>query len=459
MYNAETTVAALSTPPGKGGVALIRMSGTRAIAIAEKCFVLRSGKPLSELPSRYAAYGDVIFEGAPIDDAIITLFRAPHSYTGEDVVEICCHGGILLTETVLAALFAAGAEQAEAGEFTRRAMLSGRLSLTEAEAIGNLLEAGSRAGIRLSAAAARTRLARELEELHASLLTLISSLYAKIDYPEEDLSDLSNEEILSSLSDITARADKLLATYRTGRAVAEGIPTVLCGAPNVGKSALYNALCGEDLAIVTEHAGTTRDVLSNTVPIGKVMLRLFDTAGLRDADDPVERIGVDRSREKMEQAELLLCVFDATRALCEEEKALLASLKATDACKIILLNKSDLPQAIGAEVFADFEHVLAISAKTGDGLGALGDLIDHLFTDERIRLGEDAVIASARQFAALSRAREAIGRARDAFAAGLPADIASSDLEVGLSALAELEGRAVNDEIISEIFRRFCVGK
>ncbi len=459
MYKTDTTVAAISTPPGKGGVALIRMSGRDAIEIASRCFVLRSKTPLSELKSRHAAYGDVIFEGAPIDDAIITIFRAPHSYTGEDTVEICCHGGILLTETVLSALFAAGAVQAEAGEFTRRAMLCGRLSLTEAEAIGNLLEAKSRASIRLSSAVARTRLTRELDGLRQSLLNLISSLYAKIDYPEEDLSDMTGEQILSSLAEMLVRADALLSTYRTGRAVAEGIPTVLCGAPNVGKSALYNALCGEDLAIVTEHAGTTRDVLSSTVPLGRVMLRLYDTAGLRDALDPVERIGVDRSRTKMEEAELLLAVFDASRPLSDEEKALLAELKQSAGCVVILLNKSDLGSFPVPAEFADFSNILPISAKTGAGLDALTVLIERLFTDESIRLGEDAVIASARQYAALSRAREALSRAQEAFRMGLYADIASSELEVALSAFAELDGRTVSDEIISEIFRRFCVGK
>ena len=420
---------------------------------------LRSGKPLSELESRRAAYGDVIFEGEPIDDAIITIFRAPHSYTGEDTVEISCHGGILLTQTVLASLFAAGAKQAEAGEFTRRALLSGRLSLTEAEAIGSLLEAKSHASIRLSAATSRTRLSQELKSLRESLLDLISSLYAKIDYPEEDLSDMTGEQILSSLSDMIARADALLATYRTGRAVTEGIPTVLCGAPNVGKSALYNALCGEELAIVTEHAGTTRDVLSATVPLGKVMLRLYDTAGLRDTLDPVERIGVDRSRSKMDEAELLLAVFDSSRPLTDEERAFLSHLKGSGKCVVVLQNKTDISHPMPSKEFADFEHVLSISAKTGVGLEALTALIERLFTDEKIRLGEDAVIASARQFAALSEARSALVRAQDAFRMGLYADIASSELELALAAFAELDGRTVSDEIISEIFRRFCVGK
>lgn len=459
MYNADKTIAAISTPPGKGGVALIRMSGSEAVEIAARCFVLRSGRPLAELPARYAAYGDVIFEGAPIDDAVITVFRAPHSYTGEDTVEICCHGGILLTRTVLSALFAAGAEQAEPGEFTRRAVLSGRLSLTEAEAIGCLLEAKSTAQLRLSASRARTRLTDELEHLHNAALTLMSSLYAKIDYPEEDLTDLTNDEILSTLRDMRARAEKLLATYRTGRAVNEGIPTVLCGAPNVGKSALYNALAGEDLAIVTDHAGTTRDVLSATVPLGRVMLRLSDTAGLREALDPVERIGVDRSRARMEESELLLAVFDGNRPLSSEEAALLDELRSCCKCVVILINKTDLPQVLDAAAFAAFPYVLPISAATGTGLDALATLVERLFTDEEIRLGEEAVIASARQYAALCRVSEALARSYDAFAMGLPADLASSDLEDALAALAELEGRTVNEEIVADIFRRFCVGK
>ncbi len=459
MYNAETTIAAISTPPGKGGVALIRMSGNEAVTIAARCFVLRSGKPLADLPARHAAYGDVIFEGAPIDDAVITVFRAPHSYTGEDTVEICCHGGILLTRTVLSALFAAGAKSAEPGEFTRRAVLSGRLSLTEAEAIGCLLEAKSTAQLRLSASRARTRLAEELNRLHHAALTLMSSMYAKIDYPEEDLSDLSNDEILFALQNMRGQAEKLLATYRTGRAVNEGIPTVLCGAPNVGKSALYNALAGEDLAIVTDYAGTTRDVLSVTVPLGRVILRLSDTAGLRDAGDPVERIGVDRSRARMEESELLLAVFDGSRPLAIDEESLLADLKNSGKCVVVLLNKSDLPQQVDSTAFADFSHVLSISAKTGEGLSALATLVEKLFTDEEIRLGEEAVIASARQYAALKRAHEAILRSYEAFAMGLPADLASSDLEYALAALAELEGRTVNEEIVADIFRRFCVGK
>lgn len=400
-----------------------------------------------------------MFEGAPIDDVLVTVFYAPHSYTGEDTVEICCHGGILLTRTVLSALFTAGAEQAGPGEFTRRALLSGRLSLTEAEAIGCLLEAGSTAQIRLSASAARTQLAMALSTLHDDLLTLLSSLYAKIDYPDEDLADLAEEEIVARLSEAEETMKRLRSTYRTGRAINEGIPTVLCGSPNVGKSALYNRLCGEELAIVTDYAGTTRDVLSTSIPLGNVMLRLSDTAGLRETTDPVEQIGVSRSRSRMEECELLLAVFDASRPLDAQDTALLHQLTVCQKTVIILLNKVDLPCAINQEAFATFPHVLPLSAKTGDGIDRLTALIEQLFTDETLRVGEEAIISSARQYAALSRAQEHLDASLAAFRAGLPADAAASDLELALGALADLDGRAVNEEIIADIFKRFCVGK
>ena len=459
MNQIGTTVAAISTPPGKGGVALIRISGAKAIEIAARCITLRSGKPLSSLSDRHAAYGDVMFEGAPIDDVLVTLFRAPHSYTGEDTVEICCHGGILLTRTVLTAVLTAGAEQAGPGEFTRRALLSGRLSLTETEAIGCLLEASSTAQIRLSASAARTRLAGELAALHDDLLALTSSLYAKIDYPDEELADLSDKKMVEVLSSVVARMDALRATYRTGRAIHEGIPTVLCGAPNVGQSSLYNRLADEDLAIVTEHAGTTRDVLSTRVPLGNVLLRLFDTAGLRDTSDPVEQIGVSRSRERMQECELLLAVFDAAAPLSAEDRALIATLAEEEKPVIILLNKVDLGTVVDQKEFAAFSHVLFISAETGEGIPRLTELVEDLFTDGSLRVGDEAIISSARQYAALTRARDYLFTSIAAFENGLPADAAASDIELALGALADLDGRAVNEEIIADIFKRFCVGK
>lgn len=460
MYNYDDTVAAISTPPGKGGVALIRVSGKDAVAISEGCLRLRSGIKLSALAARHTAYADFLDGDTAIDDVLVTVFRAPHSYTGEDTVEIACHGGILLSHTVLSLLLSAGARQAEAGEFTRRALLSGRLSLSEAEGIGCLLEAQSAAQIRLSAAPARTRLAAKLRELREGMLSLLSSLYAKIDYPDEDLADVSDGALCGGLASLLDECERLLATYRTGRAVNEGIPTVLCGAPNVGKSSLYNLLSGQDLAIVTEHAGTTRDVLSTTLPLGRVLLRLSDTAGLRDAIDPVELIGVSRSRERMEEAELLLAVFDGSRPLSGEDRALICELQASGKCVIAIINKSDEAPAIEEdELRAALPHVLSMSAKTGAGQDALISLVEGLFTDGALVLGEDAVIASERQFGALSRVQKCLRAAYDAACAGMPADLSSSDLERALAAFSELDGRAVNEEVVSEIFRRFCVGK
>lgn len=460
MYNGADTIAAISTPPGKGGVALIRVSGPQAVEIAARCVVLRSGGALASLPPRTLGYADVLYEGAPIDDVLVSRFAAPHSYTGEDTVEITCHGGTLLTRTVLTALLTAGARQAEAGEFTRRACLHGRLSLTDAEAIGAVLEAKSVAQLRLSAAGARSRLSRTLSDLHDEALSLMGALYARIDYPEEDLSELSLDETVGRLRDLRDRMRDLLSTYRTGRAINEGIPTVLCGAPNVGKSSLYNRLCGEDLAIVTDTAGTTRDVLTATFPLGRVLLRLCDTAGLRDTSDPVERIGVARSREKMDESELILAVFDGSRAPGDEDRALIADLRARGGCVVALCNKCDLPQnAAMAAALSGFAHVLPVSAASGAGLDALRATVEDLFTDGAIDARDTAVVTSARQEAALRRALSHAEESLSAFAAGYPADVASSDLERSIAALAELDGRAVNDEIVTEIFSHFCVGK
>ena len=460
MYNPDATIAAIATPPGKGGVALIRVSGKDAVRTVAPCVRLRSGLSLNELPPRRTAYADFYENGEIIDDVLVTVFRAPHSYTGEDTVEVSCHGGTLLTRTVLASLLAAGAILAEPGEFTRRAMLSGRLTLTEAEGIGSLLEAKSRAQLSLSAAPARTRLSRSLADLRASLLALISTLYAKIDYPEEDLADLSDAEICSSLSALLSDIDKLLRTYATGHAINEGIPTVLCGAPNVGKSSLYNLLTGEELAIVTEHAGTTRDVLSVTASAGRVLLHLSDTAGLRESNDPVEQIGVSRSRTQMDAAELLLAVFDGTRVLGESDRALLSYLKDCEKCTVAIINKTDKDICIEeAEIASATTNIVHLSAKTGEGREDLIACIEHLFTDETLVLGNEGILSSARQHAALLRAREAVVRSYNAFSCGYPADLASSDLELALAEFSALDGHTVNEEIINDIFSRFCLGK
>ena len=457
---AERIIAAVSTPPGKGGVALIRVSGAGACTAIEKIFRPRAGKPLSAFAPRTAVYGDVFADGAPLDDAIVTVFPSPHSYTGEETVEICCHGGILITRRVLDAVLSVGVRLAEAGEFTRRALLSGRLSLAEAEGIGRLLDAESDAQLRLSSPTSRTKLTEALGGLHDRLLHLLGDLRARIDYPEEDLGEMSEGEIAEALGSLLADTERLIATYRTGRAVNEGIPTVLCGTPNVGKSSLYNLLAGEELATVTAHAGTTRDILATDLPLGRVMLRIADTAGLRESADPVERIGVARSRERIAQSELVLAVFDGARPLNADDRALITELHARGGVTVACINKSDLPEQIEREELEGaFSHILTLSAKNGDGREKLTALVESLFTDGKIALGEDAVIASARQNAALISCHRLLAAARDLLAEGHPVDLVSSDLELALGELGTLTGLSVSEEIISEIFSRFCVGK
>lgn len=459
MQPFDQTIAALSTPPGKGGVALIRVSGKDAVDVVSRCFRPKSGRSLAEAPARTAIYGNFIADGESIDDVLLTIFRAPHSYTGEDMAEITTHGSMLIVRTALTALYAAGAFPAERGEFTRRALLSGKLSLAEAEAIGELLDAKSYAQLRLFEQGSRTHLAKTLGDIYEDLATLISTVYAKIDYPDEDLADLSDTQIAQGAEDILQRCRALSATYKTGRAIAEGIPTVLLGKPNTGKSSLYNHLCGTDAAIVTDIAGTTRDVLECAVSSGKVLLRLFDTAGVRETDDPIERIGVERSRRAAEEAELILALFDASSPADGEDAALLSFIDTLKGEKIALLNKSDLSSRFDASALAGhFTHVLSISVKDG-ALGGLYDKIDALFTDERLRIGEDAVLFSARQHAALRGAISYLSTAIDALRAGCATDAAAGDLELALGALAESDGRAVSEEVVSHIFGKFCVGK
>ena len=463
MNNLTQVIAAVSTPPGKGGVAIIRMSGDGAFEIAEKVFFPASGRSFSESKSRMQVYGHIVEDGEIIDDVLATKFPAPHSYTGEDTVEIGCHGGILITRTVLEALLRAGATMATAGEFTRRAFINGRLSLTEAEAISNLLEAKSREQIRLSGESARSRLSERIASIRKNLVELMSSIYARIDYPDEDLGDFTDSEVLARLYIIKEDLENLLATYRTGRAISEGISTVICGKPNAGKSTLYNLLAGEDAAIVTDIPGTTRDVLERTLPLGRVMLRVADTAGIseREKMDDVERIGVAKSRKMIEKSELLFAIFDISRPFDDEDRLILDAIRQSDAPKIALLNKADLEKKFDEEMLSGFDYLIRISAKKQESevISSLSSIVNRLFTDEKIIVGEDAVISSARQNAALRRCLDFVLTAKESLEIGFSQDAASSDIERALGAISELDGRAVSEEIVSDIFSKFCVGK
>ena len=458
------TVAAVSTPYGKGGVALLRVSGAEAITVCEKVFAPKNGKKLGEIQARLATYGSILApdetgEWHSVDDGMATVFYAPASFTGENTVEICCHGGILLTQTVLSALFAAGARPAEAGEFTRRAFLNGKIGLSAAEALGNILEAQSAEQLALAHGGMQGRVEERCFDIYASLRTVLASIYAKIDYPDEDLADMSREEMLEALQSAKGEVEALMRSYRTGHAIAEGIRTVICGRPNVGKSSLYNRIVGRDAAIVTEIEGTTRDVLSEKAILGRVTLCLSDTAGLHSTEDVVERIGIERARKALEEAELILAVFDVSKAPNDEDLDLIGELENKTAQVIVLLNKKDLGACEDPVYRERFTHIIPFSAVTGEGFDELTKTVENLFTDGLIDTRRDAVLANARQYGAAQTAQAALCRAIDGLRAGLATDLCCTDVEGAMSALSELDGRAVSEDVVSEIFSHFCVGK
>lgn len=461
------TIAAISTPRGKGGVALIRISGADAADIGDRIFRPKNKKPLSAHTERTAVFGDIVgADGAAVDSGLAVLFRAPRSFTGEDTVEISCHGGVLVSAAVLGAALAAGARQAEAGEFTRRAYAAGKLTLTEAESLGMLLDARTDSQLRLARGGMSGVVSRASEELSSRISEVLGDIYARVDFPDEDLGELSTDEVIARLEDIGACAGRLAATYSTGRAIAEGIPTAICGRTNAGKSTLYNRMTGEDSAIVTAFEGTTRDILTETVSFGGVTLRLSDTAGIREGQDEAEKIGIDRARERIRGSELVLFLIDGSREPDADEYSLADELTARGFGRVIaILGKSDLTDGVNGavpaavELWSRFGDRAVISAESGEGMEELANMVAGIFLDSSLSPETDAVVQNERQYAALKEARQAIDEAREALAVGFSPDVAGISLESALSSLRAIDGRGVCAEVVDGIFAKFCVGK
>ncbi len=459
--NIFDTIAAVSTPRGKGGVALIRISGPDAVSVGDAVF----SKKLSEVGSNRVIYGKIYLpepngRRREIDDGLATVFRAPASFTGEDTVELCCHGGTLVTSTVLTAVLTAGARQATAGEFTRRAYINGKTGLDSAEALSALLEAKTLDQLYLARSGMTGRLSSETDALYESLLAVVAELRADIDFPDEDVSDMTPDELRTSLATVRNRAIGLASTYGTGRAINEGIETVICGRTNSGKSSLYNLILGQDAAIVTDIEGTTRDILTDTVSFGGVTLRLSDTAGLRQSDDPVEAIGIERAMRAVGSAGLVLAVIDGSREPSDDDREYLARIRSAASYAVAVINKSDLTLVDAAVALSEkFDRSVRISAKTGEGLDELKRVVSEAFLDESIDLERDSVVSTARQYAALTGAAEQLSAALDALDRGVPTDLVGSELECALGKLAEVSGREASEDIVVSIFEKFCVGK
>lgn len=461
----HSTIAAISTPHGRGGIAVIRISGEEAVRVGAAVFRPFGKRQLESLAPNEMVHGAIYADGRRIDDGMAVVFRAPRSYTGEDTVEISCHGGILLSQLVLESALRAGAEMAGPGEFTRRAFLNGKLGLTQAEAVIDLIDAESEEKIRLKSAQTRGVLEKRIASLRERILVCVSSVYASIDFPDEDMTDFSVEELRARLIGIRAEVDRLADTYRAGRAIGEGIDTLIVGKPNTGKSSLLNLLLGEERAIVTSHAGTTRDTIEETAVLGKVLLRLCDTAGIHPTSDEVERIGIDRVLARLPSAPLILAVFDGSAPLDAEDMEVLALLERMQAENpegeiLLVCNKADCPASGAGEALrARFGRVLSLSCKTGAGRDALIEAVNALYIDGEIDYDHTAVVSGARQRAGLRSASDCLGNAIAALDAGMTQDIAGMDLEHALARLAEIDGRSVTEEIVDDIFHRFCVGK
>lgn len=452
----ERTIAAIATPLGEGGIGVIRISGEDAITVADRCFTSFSGKKLCEMQGYQASYGRVLDrDGQALDDALALVFRAPKSYTGENVVEISVHGGTIITRQVLRRVLECGATLAAGGEFTKRAFLNGKLDLTKAESVMGLISARNDAAAKISRGAREGRISRDTEDILGKLLETAASLAAFADYPDEDIPNLNQENFSALLDECYAKCQKLISTYDTGRAIREGINCAIVGKPNVGKSTLMNLLCGSDRSIVTDIAGTTRDIVENTVNVGDIMLNLADTAGIHTTDDTVERFGVDRAKEKVENAELLLAVFDSSVPLDDDDKQLLVSVR-NKKC-IVVLNKTDLPSVLDKGVLSGFETI-EISAKNGIGYDNLCDTINRVCKTCMLS-PDDTVLISERQRDCVCRALDAVNSAREALLCGMTLDAVGVCVDDAIAALLELTGKRVTNEVCDEIFKRFCVGK
>lgn len=448
-----STIAAIATPHAAGGISVIRISGADALSVADRIFQSEHGKIPSQMKGYTCAYGRL----ANLDDGIVTVFRSPYSYTGEDVAELSCHGGIYMTQQILDAVLHAGAVPAEAGEFTRRAFCNGKLSLTQAEAVMDVISASGSRELQFANAMRDGAMVRRVQAVQAQLVTVLSGLAAWADYPEEDLPEVSPESLQASLSQVQQDLQALLKTRDYGRILKSGVSTVIAGKPNVGKSTLFNLLSGCERSIVTEIAGTTRDVVEECVRLGEVTLRLSDTAGLRDTADVIEQIGVRIAKEKLEQADLILAVFDSREPLSAEDLTLLEQLKGRQV--IVILNKSDAGAAkILPEQLAAFPHCITMSAKEGSGLDALQETVTALFYrgDVTPELG---ILANARQAACAETALEMVTAAMQALQDGELLDAVTVLLDEAAQALMTLTGERVTEAVVDEVFRHFCVGK
>lgn len=452
-----SAIAAISTPLGTGGVGIIRISGKNATEIADRIFVSVNGKKLSSSKG-YRAYFGRIFDGeTAVDEVVCLVFRAPHSYTGEDVVEINCHGGVVLLKKILRLVLKNGAQAAAPGEFTKRAFLNGKLDLSEAESVMTLISAQGEQGANAAFNQLEGSLSRKIEKINSSLLSLAAHIAAWVDYPDDEIEELGNNELYSTIYNAHLELCALLSNFDSGMAVTNGVDAAIVGKPNVGKSTLMNLLTGYDRSIVTEIEGTTRDVVEETVNLNGCILRISDTAGMRETGDIVEKLGVERSRKKLERAAIVFAVFDLSKPISDEDKELIDECK--DKNVIPIVNKTDLEPRLDVDYIKNkLGSPLFISAKSGDGYNELCDRVAELMGTKNFDT-TSAMLVNERQRICCQKASDALKDALEALNIGLTPDAIGVCIDDAIAALLELTGQKASEAVVDEVFKQFCVGK
>lgn len=452
-----STIAAISTAQGQGGIGVIRVSGEQAFTIVDKIFKSVSGKKIMDIKGYTALFGHIYNNEEVLDEAVVLKYVAPKSFTGENVVEISCHGGMYITKEVLNAVIMAGASLAEPGEFTKRAYLNGKMDLTEAESVMDIISAKSKSAARAALFVKGGALFKKSQQVKQLLLDKAAHLSAWADYPEEDIPEVSEDSIMEAIEESISILEKLLSTYDMGQVVKEGIDTVIAGRPNAGKSTLMNLLVGREKSIVTNIAGTTRDVVEDTVLVGNVMLKLSDTAGIRDTDNEIEKIGVQKTFDKINGAGLVIALFDNNEELNSEDIDLINKIK--DMPCIAVINKIDLEDKVDKKYITDnIDNVVYISAKQQDNIDELKNMIEKIAGTEDFDPSA-GIIANERQRNAIRNAVNSLYEAKESLAMGMTMDAITVSLQETIDYLLELTGEKAGEEIVDSVFHNFCVGK
>jgi len=453
------TIAAIATSIGEGGISIIRVSGDKSIDIVDSIFVGKNNRKLNDFKSYTMRYGHIIDKnGSRLDEVIISYMKGPKSFTAEDTIEVNCHGGVVGTNRILQEIIRAGARMAEPGEFTKRAFLNGRIDLSQAEAVMDIIRAKTDLSMKSALLQSEGSISREIKNIRNKLLSVIAHIEVTVDYPEEDIEEVTTKEVSEDVTKIISEIDMLLSTADEGKILREGLSTVIVGKPNVGKSSLLNALVKEKRAIVTDVPGTTRDAIEEYISIEGIPIKIVDTAGIRETSDIVEKIGVEKSKEKINEADLVILILDASNKLSLEDKEIIEYIKEKKC--IVLLNKSDLGGKIEKSELKDIKskYITNISVKTGEGLNYVKEHIKDLFFNGEIKT-EGVFVTNNRHKQSLIRAKENLESSLNALEYTLAIDLASIDIRNAWMNLGEITGEALDEDIIHKIFSEFCLGK